>query len=109
VARYFGLDRHIFDRDVRSEITELRHGRAVLFDRLELDVRADYNLARGRPPERRTLWQEEIRLDCATDRVEAERYLGFRLNQIRQDKIYGEKQPVFFGRLRRSSWKKTRI
>ena len=31
-----------------------------------------------------------------TDRVEAERYLAFRLNQIRQITIYGERPPVFF-------------
>lgn len=61
---YLGLDKNVFNRDVRSELTEIRHGRAVLFDRMELDAWADYTKSRcGRPPERRTKWQEEGRQD----------------------------------------------
>jgi hypothetical protein len=58
--RYLGVDKNVFNREIRPEISEIRIGRAVLFDRLELDAWADYTKSRcGRPPERRTKWQEE--------------------------------------------------
>src|SRR5688572_12746922 len=38
---YLGMDKNIFNRDVRPTLTEIRHGRAVLFDRLDLDAWAD--------------------------------------------------------------------
>jgi hypothetical protein len=66
-ARYLGLDPHVFDRDVRPELTESRHGRAILFDRLELDAWADYTMARGRAPVRRTLWQNGIHQDLSRE------------------------------------------
>lgn len=59
---YLGLDKNVFNRDVRPGLAEIRHGRAVLFDRMELDAWADYTKSRcGRPPERRTKWQNEER------------------------------------------------
>jgi hypothetical protein len=66
-ARYLGLDRHVFDRDVRPELRETKHGRAVLFDRVELDAWADYTMVRGRAPARRTLWQDEIIRDSSSE------------------------------------------
>lgn len=63
---YLGLDKMIFNRDVRPELTEVHHGRAVLFDRLELDAWAEHTKAcQGRPPERRSEWQEREGRDSA--------------------------------------------
>jgi len=63
---YLGLDRNVFNRAVRPELTEIRYGRAVLFDRLELDAWADYTRSCcGRPPERRMKWHKEGRQDSA--------------------------------------------
>ncbi len=63
---YLGIDRNVFNRDVRPELSEIRHGKAVLFDRLELDAWADYKKSRaGRPPQRRAKWQEKERQDSA--------------------------------------------
>lgn len=36
--RYLGLDKNTFNREVRPLLTEMRIGRAVLFDRAELDT-----------------------------------------------------------------------
>ena len=47
--KYLGIDKNVFNRDVRPELSEIRHGRAVLFDRLELDARLeleDHELAK---------------------------------------------------------------
>ncbi len=59
---YLGLDKNVFNASVRPELTEIRYGRAVLFDRLELDAWADYTRSRcGRPPKRRANWHKEER------------------------------------------------
>ena len=58
--KYLGIDKNVFNRDGRPQLTEIRHGRAVLFDRLELDAWADYKKSHaGRPPQRKALWHEE--------------------------------------------------
>ena len=63
---YLGLDKMIFNRDIRPELTEVHHGRAVLFDRLELDAWAEHTKAcQGRPPERTSIWQDEDGQDSA--------------------------------------------
>ncbi len=33
--KYLGIDKNVFNRDVRPELSEIRHGRAVLFHRAE--------------------------------------------------------------------------
>ncbi len=63
---YLGLDKNVFNASVRPELTEIRYGRAVLFDRLELDAWADYTRSRcGRPPKRRAKWHKEERRGSA--------------------------------------------
>ena len=39
--RYLGIDKNTFNRDVRPQLAEIRTGRAVRFDRKELDRYAD--------------------------------------------------------------------
>ena len=37
--KYPGIDKNMFNRDVRPELSKIRHGRAVPFDRFERVVR----------------------------------------------------------------------
>jgi hypothetical protein len=64
--RYLGLDRNVFNRDVRPELVEIRHGRAVLFDRMELDAWADYTKRAGVTPRRDALLHREGRQDSTS-------------------------------------------
>ena len=59
--RYLGMDRHRFNTDVRSYVTEIKIGNnGVAFDILELDAWVDsYKQHFGRPPTKQQLdvWQ----------------------------------------------------
>jgi hypothetical protein len=58
--KYLGMDKNTFNRDIRPELSVIRLGKAVLFDRMELDAWADYTKSRcGRPPRRRAKWHKE--------------------------------------------------
>jgi hypothetical protein len=49
--RYLGLDKNFFNREVRPVLTEIRIGRAVLFDREDLDDWVEYaKQEHGRSP-----------------------------------------------------------
>ena len=62
VPSYLGMDRHRFNKEVRSKIEEIRIGKqGIAFDRLDLDAWADqYRQRVNRPKltERGELWVE---------------------------------------------------
>ena len=64
---YLGMDKNRFNVEVvRPYLTEIPIGvQGIAFDRLELDMYADYyKQVRGRPPERRAPWQESVGQVC---------------------------------------------
>ncbi len=60
---YLGMDRSIFNTEVRPSLTEFPVGsQGIGFDRLELDAWFEhYKQCNGRPARRRNVWDEKER------------------------------------------------
>ena len=114
-SAYLGMDRNRFNAEVRPYLTKIPIGRqGIAFDRLELDAWVDDYVSRnGRPAERSKIWDARkspglkkrgriwwidkrvkgygrVAESCGTTNLaEAEQYLAFRLNEIRNAMVYG--------------------
>jgi integrase len=112
--QYLGLSEPIFNKEVRPYVTIIRMGRAIFYDRLDLDAWADrFKIANGMPGKFMEIvkWQNQplvsekkVQSGILTkqsqagkfEKALAERYLTKRIEEIRAEVIYGKRKERTF-------------